>query len=436
MSSFSYIVTPSSIAFTSPSGKTLNVTDAHISFREMVETIKAIQSASNAGNIEEALALHETLTALAEPARKINAAGDGAVRVVDGLVLYGDVPIHNAITERILWGLGEGFDMKPYMLFLENLMQNPSKRAVDELYRFMEHNKMGITEDGHLIAYKRVRDDFKDIHSGTFDNSPGQIVEMPRNRVDDDPTRTCSDGLHFCSMSYLPHFGSSAGNRIVLVKINPRDMVSVPIDYDNAKARCCRYEVVSEYTGDDKEDLLATKPIWSDADWSRDASSWGDGDYDESDDYDHEDDDEDADEGDDEDNEDDLDNENEDLEAEDRDPYIADMFEQPVASVYNPDGTSTPVYAGNTAPMVPRTMEVTADDYVAKEPGPNDGRNWGDPPNGGQPEKTIRSAFYRYDTFSNVSVMEVIYSDGSKEEISDPARIAELQRQIEARSGL
>ena len=125
-------------------------------------------------------------------------------------------------------------------------MENPSLRAVEELYGFLEVCMLPITEDGHFLAYKKVRSDFKDIYSGTMDNSVGQVLDMPRNSVDEDKDRTCSSGLHFCAKSYLSHFGSwnSSGNRVVVVKINPRDVVAIPSDYNNAKGRTCRYEVV------------------------------------------------------------------------------------------------------------------------------------------------------------------------------------------------
>jgi len=41
----------------------------------------------------------------------------------------------------------------------------------------------------------------------------------------------------------LNHFG---GERIVIVKINPADVVSIPSDYNDAKGRTCRYEVIGE----------------------------------------------------------------------------------------------------------------------------------------------------------------------------------------------
>ena len=66
---------------------------------------------------------------------------------------------------------------------------------------------------------------------------------MERNEVDDNRDRTCSTGLHFCSQDYLDHFG---GQRIMIVKINPADVVSIPSDYNDSKGRATGYEVVGE----------------------------------------------------------------------------------------------------------------------------------------------------------------------------------------------
>jgi hypothetical protein len=66
---------------------------------------------------------------------------------------------------------------------------------------------------------------------------------MKRNMVDDDPESTCSRGLHFCSQNYLGFYGRG---RTMIVKVNPRDVVSIPVDYKNAKGRACRYEIYGE----------------------------------------------------------------------------------------------------------------------------------------------------------------------------------------------
>jgi hypothetical protein len=58
--------------------------------------------------------------------------------------------------------------------------------------------------------------------------------------------------LHVCSQSYLGHFG---GDRVIVCKINPKDVVSVPADYNNAKMRVCRYEVVSELKDEEYDSI-------------------------------------------------------------------------------------------------------------------------------------------------------------------------------------
>jgi hypothetical protein len=43
----------------------------------------------------------------------------------------------------------------------------------------------------------------------------------------------------------------------VIVKINPRDVVSIPTDYNDSKGRACRYEVVDEIDKDKADEAFA-----------------------------------------------------------------------------------------------------------------------------------------------------------------------------------
>jgi hypothetical protein len=70
---------------------------------------------------------------------------------------------------------------------------------------------------------------------------------MMRNQVEDDENVTCAKGLHVCSKEYLPHFG---GQNIVACEVDPKDVVSVPLDYNNSKMRVCEYKVVGVITDD------------------------------------------------------------------------------------------------------------------------------------------------------------------------------------------
>ena len=136
-----------------------------------------------------------------------------------------------------------------YIRFLDNLAQNPDQRMQEQLYGFLKHTDVKINEDGMVLAYKAVSHNFKDIHSNTFDNSVGAVVEMPRDEVDDDPENTCSRGLHVAAASYIPQYGCKEyQHRVVQVLINPKDFVSIPVDYNFAKARVCRYTVAREVT--------------------------------------------------------------------------------------------------------------------------------------------------------------------------------------------
>lgn len=217
------------------------------------------------GSSEEELLqyINQVKTKLHDAAKALG--DDNLVRVEHGVVTYNGEQVRNSLTDRMLEMLEDGHDLSPMVNFLNNLMQNPSMRAVNELYGFLEAGSLPITPDGCFLAYKAVRHDFKDIHSNSIDNSVGRRVTMPRNAVDDDKDRTCSYGLHFCSVDYLKSFARADGH-VMILKINPKDVVSIPSDYNNTKGRCCAYDVVSEYKDFDyrnpnKDMDLFNKPV-------------------------------------------------------------------------------------------------------------------------------------------------------------------------------
>lgn len=212
------------------------ITSTHIAYDEIKEAIKAAD--------------WETVRELVEPQEIIVNYGRGNVSIRDGQMYWRDEEYHGVLADRMIEMYKEGFSIEPMVAFMENLNLNPSRRAVTELYTFLEKGNMPITPDGHFLAYKKVRADYRDCHTGTIDNSVGKVVEMERNRVDDEASNTCSTGLHFCSYDYLRHFG---GEHVMILKINPRDVVSIPADYDATKGRCCRYEVIGEVEGDARE---------------------------------------------------------------------------------------------------------------------------------------------------------------------------------------
>ena len=209
----------------------------HINYRLIMDSL---QSASE----DELLELVDIQTAVAT-------FSQGRVEVKNGQVLYDGEEVHGAISKRILEFMSKGLPFQPLVNFLDNLMENPSMQSQTELYDFLEHQYLPITEDGHFLAYKAVRNDYMDKYAGTFDNRVGSICEMRRAKVDDNRGVGCSQGLHAGALNYVASYGSvDSGDKIVIVKINPKDVVSVPNDCNCEKLRTCRYEVVGEYQGE------------------------------------------------------------------------------------------------------------------------------------------------------------------------------------------
>ncbi len=225
--------------------KTYQVLPDHINYKLILEALPT--------------ATAEELLEIVDVEKAVASFSDGLVEVKNGQVTYEGEVVHGSIGKRILEFMSKGLPFEPLVNFLDNLMQNPSMQSQKELYDFLEHENLPITEDGCFLAYKAVRSDFKDKYAGILDNSVGNVVRMNRARVDDDRSRGCSDGLHAGALNYVASYGSvDAGDRIVIVKINPADVVSVPTDCNCEKLRTCEYEVMGEYKGELKKPLYAS----------------------------------------------------------------------------------------------------------------------------------------------------------------------------------
>jgi transcriptional regulator with XRE-family HTH domain len=170
----------------------------------------------------------------------------------DGLYYKGR-SIDNSLTTRILQMIKENRSVGHMLKFMDNLYQNPEEFAIHELYDWLNGCKLPITDRGTFMAYKRVTREYKDCRTQSIDNSVGQIVFMKREDVCKDRTQTCEQGLHFCSIAYLPEY---PGERIMMVEINPKDVVSIPDDYNFTKGRTWMYEVVQEVPEDQVSTLL------------------------------------------------------------------------------------------------------------------------------------------------------------------------------------
>lgn len=190
--------------------------------------------------IDEAVALIEAgIAAKAEVA--IDLGPD--MKLLDGILYWHGIKQESGIARRIVSDIETGKFDNRYVEFMRKLMLNPSYKSVEMLYDFLEHNKFEILENGNILAYKglkRTENGPRDWFTGLVPNWANTTVTMPRNMVEDDPTKPCSQGLHIASAEYARGYGN-----VVEVSVDPADIVSVPYNYNNKKCRCCRYEVLT-----------------------------------------------------------------------------------------------------------------------------------------------------------------------------------------------
>jgi hypothetical protein len=200
---------------------------------------------------------------------------DGLELVEGRIRLFGkDIP--EVVSDRVLRFKEQGLPFEPLVKFAEKLLKNPSFRSRKMLYQFLEHNGHPITKDGNFIAYKKVKENFKDCYSGTMDNSVGKTITMDRRDVDDDPANTCSSGLHVAAYNYASTFSHG---HLLEVEIDPEDVVAVPNDYDGEKMRVCKYIVrgINESKLEDVDLYDDDEDEWDydDDEYSDENSFWG-----------------------------------------------------------------------------------------------------------------------------------------------------------------
>jgi len=213
---------------------------------------------------------------LADIAGNLQAHSSGKFYVNNGLIVIGKDTLPDALSKRIIQFADNGLDFDPLLAFWHNVKKNPSSESVRDLWAFLEHNDIPITVDGCFVGYKRVKENFESVTAGVwekvegsddwsfnpnicYDHTPGKEVEMPREHVNADRNATCSSGLHVANYGYANDFYSGGNGKLVEIKVNPKDVVSCPIDYDNAKLRACKYEVVRECVGQRVNEPLYTE---------------------------------------------------------------------------------------------------------------------------------------------------------------------------------
>lgn len=161
----------------------------------------------------------------------------------DGKLFYYGVHLTSTSAKRLEKAAAEGTLDDCYIKFLVRLLRNPSAESVEMLYDFMQANDIDILPDGRIKCFRGVTQlpdgSCVDYHSGKVPQYEGCFISMPRNFVEDNPEVACSHGLHCASAEYAKGYGV-----LTEVAVDPADVVSVPYDYDFAKCRCCRFEIL------------------------------------------------------------------------------------------------------------------------------------------------------------------------------------------------
>jgi len=186
-----------------------------------------------------------------------------------GYRLYFDGDIVNSSLAKFIVdkidtaGVDDPEAWEPYIRFMEKLATNPSAMSQEHLFHFMFANNISIFDDGDLLFYKGVSleglssnagfaivdgvnygavnsDSTRVTDAQRIPNLLGSTVEIPRSMVSTDRNVGCATGLHVANWSFACGFGS----KINMVRVNPRDVVSVPQDSGNQKVRVSRYTTI------------------------------------------------------------------------------------------------------------------------------------------------------------------------------------------------
>lgn len=220
----------------------------------------------------EAKASDDTLRGLLDPANLIFAKTSKVserITLAGGTLLFDGDVVDGPLAEFII-NIAQNSDndssYKAWVNFMEKLATNPSDESKEHLFAFMATHGLTVTPDGDIVLYKGVRSDGTSIHSGfgivngesmngNLPNEVGSVLEFPRSKVNANRGVACATGLHAGTFDYASSF---AQGRLLTVAINPRDVVSVPSDHNDAKVRVSRYTVVEV----NEQDSAYDTPVW------------------------------------------------------------------------------------------------------------------------------------------------------------------------------
>lgn len=259
----SYTVTGSESAGTQIlvviNGNSHTITEAHPNFEEIRDSLLS----RDFEGLERLVDVQSTI--LSELSENVTISGN--------TLYYKGEPLYDRLANTVVEFYKNGRSFFNLVNFMENLFENPSRHSRTQLFEFLDRHDFAITDDGYFLAYKGVGHDFLSISSGSayvngelvlgrIPNNPGNLVQMDRKDVMDDPSVACSHGLHAGTWGYASAFGP----KVVEVKINPKHVASVPNDCDFQKIRTEEYVVLraveNQVNPGDRYDIVDDFRAW------------------------------------------------------------------------------------------------------------------------------------------------------------------------------
>lgn len=241
-----HIITNSSIVAIID-GKNLSATSGTSKYNRVLDAINA--------DDDDAFV---TAMASTESESKVKEMSESGFEIIDGVVQLDGVKVIGPLEQKLSRMIREGHNTDHFVAFLRNLRRNPSYSSVKELYDFLSYAELPLTEDGKILAYKGLQEDYYSVSAGDMTlkqgrvsrgyvyNGVGEVIECERVNVDDDRRNSCSNGLHVGSFRYAKDFGPIT----VMVEVDPADVVSVPLDCECQKMRVSAYRVIGDECGE------------------------------------------------------------------------------------------------------------------------------------------------------------------------------------------
>ena len=142
----------------------ISVTPDHHAYDQIIQAKKV-------GDFEAMLAAIDSTQHVAD-----YVSSSGKLQVKGGDVYYEGERLNNDAAKYLLELMNAGHEVGWFVNVMQRLMRNPSRTSIDAGFEFIFRRNweqpMPILPDGRILGYKRVKDDYLDIHSGTVPYIP------------------------------------------------------------------------------------------------------------------------------------------------------------------------------------------------------------------------------------------------------------------------